>query len=39
VTPGVQINPNAPVPESGSLILVGIGLVAGARYLRRPKIA
>jgi hypothetical protein len=39
VTPAVVINPNAPVPESGSLILVGIGLVAGARYLRRPKIA
>jgi len=39
VTPGVVINPNAPVPESGSLILVGMGLVAGAKYLRRRKIA
>jgi len=29
----------AEVPESGSLILVGIGLVAGARYLRRPKLS
>jgi len=29
----------AAVPESGSLILVGLGLVAGARYLRRPKVS
>jgi len=39
ITPGVQINPTAPVPESGSLILVGLGLVAGANYLRRRKLA
>jgi len=35
VTPAVT----AAVPESGSLILVGMGLVAGAKYLRRRKIA
>jgi len=33
VTPGV-----AAVPESGSLILVGLGLVVGAKYLRRAKL-
>jgi hypothetical protein len=39
ITPGVVPNPNAAVPESGSLILVGMGLVAGANYLRRRKVA
>jgi hypothetical protein len=39
VTPAVVVNPNAPVPESGSLILVGLGLIAGANYLRRRKLA
>jgi len=29
----------AEVPESGALILVGLGLVAGAKYLRRRKLA
>jgi len=33
------VTPAAPVPESGSLILVGIGLVAGAKYLRRRRLA
>jgi hypothetical protein len=29
----------AAVPESGSLMLVGMGLVAGAKFLRRRKVA
>jgi len=35
----LEIVTPAAVPESGSLILVGIGLVAGAKYLRRRRLA
>jgi len=35
---GAAVDPAA-APESGSLILVGLGLIAGANYLRRRKLA
>ena len=40
ITPLVVATPEiASAPESGSLFLVGLGLIAGAQYLRRRKLA